>query len=180
MVCRPESIVQIDQIVYRESESPLGTLILGSTLSGCCLLEFEERGGLERIKQRLQKRYRYDVIPGTSDFIDQLEAELDSYFSGSLRTFSVALDLKGTPFQRAVWDALLEIPYGETRSYGDIARLIGKQRAVRAVGRANGDNYVAIVVPCHRVIERDGGRRGYGGGICRKRRLLELEQQAEL
>jgi AraC family transcriptional regulator of adaptative response/methylated-DNA-[protein]-cysteine methyltransferase len=150
-------------------------LVLGATWSGCCLLEFEDRGGLDRIRQRLHKRFRCDVVPGTNVHVDRLEAELGSYFEGSLQQFSVPLDLKGTPFQRTVWDTLLEIPYGETRSYGEIAKKIGKPKAVRAVGRANGDNYVAIVVPCHRVIQHDGGLRGYGGGLWRKRKLLDLE-----
>lgn len=172
--------MQVDPIVVRELESPLGTLILGATRNGCCLLEFEDRGGLERIRQRLRKRYHCEVISGTNDHVDRLETELELYFKGSLQAFSVPLDLKGTPFQRAVWDELLRIPYGETRTYGEIARRIGKPQAVRAVGRANGDNCVAIVVPCHRVIQHDGGLRGYGGGLWRKRRLLDLERQAEL
>ncbi len=169
--------MQIDQIVYRELKGPLGTMIAAATWSGCCLLEFEDRGVLDRIKQRLRKRYRYELIYGTNDFVDQLETELSSYFSGSLETFSVQLDLKGTPFQRAVWEQLLRIPYGETRSYGEIARSVDKPQAVRAVGRANGENYVAIVVPCHRVIQHDGGLRGYGGGIWRKKKLLDLEKR---
>lgn len=170
--------MQIDRIVFREIDSPLGTLVLGATMTGCCLLEFEDRGGLNRIEQRLRKRYRTEPVRGTNEYVDRLEAELDSYFKGSLQHFSVPLDLKGTPFQRAVWDELLGIPYGETRTYGEVARRIGKPKAVRAVGRANGDNYVAIVVPCHRVIQHDGGLRGYGGGLWRKRKLLDLEQQA--
>jgi AraC family transcriptional regulator of adaptative response/methylated-DNA-[protein]-cysteine methyltransferase len=171
--------MQIDQIVYRKIKSPLGTMIAGATWSGCCLLEFEDRGGLDRIKARLQKRYRYQVTYGTNDFVDQLETELSSYFIGSLKTFSVHLDMKGTPFQMAVWEQLLHIPYGETRSYGEISRSVGKPKAVRAVGRANGENYLAIVVPCHRVIQSDGNLRGYGGGLWRKKKLLDLERQFE-
>ncbi len=151
-------------------------MVAGATEKGCCLLEFEERRGLEGIGKRVEKRYGFEMIPGTNGHLDQLESELEMYFKGDLKNFSVPLDLKGTPFQTAVWDQLLGIPYGETRSYGDIARLVGKPRAVRAVGRANGDNCLAIVVPCHRVIQADGNLRGYGGGLWRKRRLLDLER----
>ncbi len=101
--------------------------------------------------------------------------ELEEYFAGHRRQFSFALDLRGTDFQLACWRALLAIPYGETRTYGDIARAVGKPHAFRAVGRANNRNPVAIVVPCHRVIASDGTLCGYGGGLDIKRKLLELE-----
>jgi methylated-DNA-[protein]-cysteine S-methyltransferase len=104
--------------------------------------------------------------------------ELDAYFAGELRQFSVPLDLRGTAFQRRVWQRLLEIPYGETRSYGYIARALGRPTAGRAVGRANGTNPVSIIVPCHRVIGADGRLVGYGGGLDRKKALLDLEAQA--
>jgi AraC family transcriptional regulator of adaptative response/methylated-DNA-[protein]-cysteine methyltransferase len=156
-------------------DSPLGKMVGGATSRGCCLLEFKDRGGLDAIKHRLQKRYRLDVIPGTNEFLVQLATELNRYFEGSLKDFTVTLDLKGSSFQMAVWEQLLRIPYGETRTYGEIARLIGNPRAVRAVGQANGENSVAIVVPCHRVIQSDGSLRGYGGGMWRKKRLLALE-----
>lgn len=167
-----------ERIVCRDLESPLGTLIAGATPRGCCLLEFEDRGGRERIQERLRARYRMEVTVGTTPDIDRLEAELARYFEGSLREFGVRLDPRGTPFQQAVWDRLLEIPYGETRSYGDVARAVGKPGASRAVGRANGANGIAIVVPCHRVIETGGGLRGYGGGLGRKRWLLDLEKRS--
>ncbi len=102
--------------------------------------------------------------------------ELRDYFSGKLRDLNIPLDMQGTPFQRSVWQALLTIPYGETRSYADVARLIGHPRASRAVGGANGSNPVSIIVPCHRVIASDGKLGGYGGGLDRKTVLLELEQ----
>jgi len=106
---------------------------------------------------------------------DEIIAELDAYFAGSLKKFSVPLDLRGTEFQRRVWELLLHIPYGETRSYGQIARAIGRPEASRAVGQAVGTNPVAIIVPCHRVIGASGGLVGYGGGLHRKQALLELE-----
>ncbi len=97
-----------------------------------------------------------------------------------MQDFSVPLDLKGTPFQMEVWKQLINIPYGETRTYGEIARSVGKPLAMRAVGRANGDNYLSIVVPCHRVIQSDGKLRGYGGGLWRKKYLLTIEKRYKL
>jgi methylated-DNA-[protein]-cysteine S-methyltransferase len=103
--------------------------------------------------------------------------QLGAYFAGELVDFDMELDLRGTEFQRRVWQALLTIPYGETRSYGEIAEQIGAPGAARAVGLANGHNPIAIVVPCHRVIGASGSLTGYGGGLDRKRTLLELEKQ---
>lgn len=107
--------------------------------------------------------------------IGQAAAQLDEYFTGRRRAFQLPLDLRGTPFQQKVWNALLEIPYGETRSYAELARSIGAPKAFRAVGAANGANPIAIVVPCHRVISSGGGVGGYGGGVPLKKRLLALE-----
>jgi methylated-DNA-[protein]-cysteine S-methyltransferase len=108
----------------------------------------------------------------------RVTAELEAYFSGKLHQFSVPLDLRGTDFQRKVWELLLGIPYGETRSYGDIARMLGRPTASRAVGRAVGTNPIAIIVPCHRVIGANGDLVGYGGGLYKKRALLDLEARA--
>jgi methylated-DNA-[protein]-cysteine S-methyltransferase len=107
------------------------------------------------------------------DAVDQLQA----YFAGQRTAFDLQLELRGSEFQRRVWDALLTIPYGETRSYGEIAEQIGAAGAARAVGLANGRNPIAIIVPCHRVIGTGGGLTGYGGGLDRKRALLELERR---
>jgi methylated-DNA-[protein]-cysteine S-methyltransferase len=104
-------------------------------------------------------------------------AQLDSYFAGELTEFDVPLAPRGTEFQRSVWDALLEIPYGETASYGEIAAAVGKPHAVRAVGTTNGRNPIAVIIPCHRVIGANGSLVGYGGGLDRKRLLLELEAE---
>jgi methylated-DNA-[protein]-cysteine S-methyltransferase len=107
--------------------------------------------------------------------LDLLEEELGAYFAGTLRGFSVLVKPAGTEFQRGVWAELLKIPYGETVSYGKVARRIGRPTASRAVGAANGANPVAILVPCHRVVDSKGGLHGYAGGLERKRRLLEVE-----
>ena len=105
----------------------------------------------------------------------RLISQLDAYFAGKLREFKIPLDLRGTSFQRQVWDLLCGIPWGETRSYGEIAKALGRPKAARAVGRAVGTNPVSIVVPCHRVIGSDGTLTGYGGGLDRKKALLKLE-----
>jgi AraC family transcriptional regulator of adaptative response/methylated-DNA-[protein]-cysteine methyltransferase len=164
-----------DRIVYRELPSPLGKLLAGATAEGCCLLGFQDREDLAKTEGRLQIWHKPALRRGTNAFLDRLELELAEYFKGSLRAFSAPLDLKGTPFQMAVWRLLLDIPYGETRSYGQLARAVGKPGASRAVGRANGSNPVAIVVPCHRIICSDGQLGGYGGGLWRKKYLLALE-----
>jgi methylated-DNA-[protein]-cysteine S-methyltransferase len=104
-----------------------------------------------------------------------LRAQLDEYFARRRRAFDLPLEYPGSPFQRSVWDALLRIPYGETRTYAELASELGVPGAARAVGRANGANRLAIIVPCHRVIAAGGGLGGYGGGLWRKLRLLELE-----
>ena len=108
--------------------------------------------------------------------LDRLKAELAEYFAGQRRSFEVPLHVSGSPFQERVWQELLKIPYGETRSYEDVARQTGSPDAVRAVGTANGSNRIAIVIPCHRVVNKGGKLGGYGGGLWRKQRLLGLEQ----
>ena len=163
-------------IVYRDFDSPLGPMIAGATPDGVCFLEWHDRGGVERIMERVEKRYKRALTPGNNVHLDQLEQELAQYFSGTARRFLTPVDVTGTPFEQAVWGQLLAIPYGQTRSYGDLAMALGKPGVQRAVGRANGANYVSIIVPCHRVIESNGNLRGYGGGLWRKKWLLELEQ----
>jgi len=124
---------------------------------------------------RLKKLLRAEMLPGSHPHFTTLSRQLEEYFAGARREFDLPLVLKGTPFQEEVWKGLLEIPYGTTRSYREQAGLLGRHRAVRAVARANGENRIAIVVPCHRVVGSDGKLRGYGGGLWRKRYLLEHE-----
>lgn len=156
--------------------SPLGPLVAGATEDGICLLEFTERRMLEKQFAEIGRRFGGAVLPGMNPRLEALRDELDRYFEGKLRRFTVPLRYPGSPFQEKVWSALLEIPYGETRAYKDLAAAIGDPAAVRAVGRANGQNRIAIVIPCHRVVNADGGLGGYGGGIHRKRYLLDLER----
>lgn len=156
-------------------ESPLGPLVAGATDQGVCLLEFSDRrmleAQLENVRQRLGP-----VLPGTHPMLDQLRSELGEYLDGRRRAFTVPLVYPGTPFQVKVWDALRAIPYGETYSYEKLAWSVGAPGAQRAVGHANGQNRLAILIPCHRVVNKDGKLGGYGGGLWRKQLLLDLER----
>jgi AraC family transcriptional regulator of adaptative response/methylated-DNA-[protein]-cysteine methyltransferase len=156
-------------------ETPLGPMVAGASERGVCLLEFTDRRMLEAQLTTLRRRFRAALAPGENAHTRRLRAELAEYFAGTRRTFEVPLEHPGTPFQIAVWQALRGIPFAATRSYQAIAKRIGAPRAVRAVGAANGLNRIAIVVPCHRVIGKDGSPVGYGGGLWRKRWLLDHE-----
>ena len=158
--------------------TPLGPMVAAATDDTLVLLEFVDRRMLPAQFKRIQRALGCLFVPGESPLFAKVRAELDEYFSGARRDFSLPVDVHGTPFQRQVWAALRTIPSGETRSYADIARQIGRPTAVRAVARANGDNALAILIPCHRVVGSDGSLTGYGGGLWRKRRLLELERGA--
>jgi O-6-methylguanine DNA methyltransferase len=165
--------------------SPIGPLFLAASRKGLLALEFDVRTPgqqsirpnprdlrRESMQQAERAKFAFQEAP---DLLHIYTKQLDEYFSGQRREFTFSLDLRGTDFQLACWRALLAIPYGETRSYADIARAVGKPNAFRAVGMANNRNPVAIVVPCHRVIASDGTLCGYGGGLDVKRVLLELE-----
>ena len=143
--------------------------------SGWIPFDFKPRVGEGPQIKRLRARLDCAVSPGSNAVLRQTEEEPEAYFGGGLTTFSLPLLLKGTPFQTEVWKALLKVPFGSTASYGELAVAIGNPKAVRAVGKANGDNPLAIVVPCHRIIGTDGKLTGYGGGLWRKKALLELE-----
>jgi AraC family transcriptional regulator of adaptative response/methylated-DNA-[protein]-cysteine methyltransferase len=126
----------------------------------------------------MRRLFDTTIAPGDNLHLDRLREEMAAYFAGHLTCFTVPLVYPGTPFQRRVWDELQRIPYGVTRSYEDLALTIGTREAVRAVGRANGQNRIAIVIPCHRVVNKSGKLGGYGGGLWRKQWLLDLEQGA--
>jgi len=158
--------------------TPLGPMLLGVSEKGVCLLEFTDRPMLETQLGRLAKRLDCAFVPGRTELGDRLASELAAYFAGELHAFETPLHTAGTDFQERVWRELRSIPYGRTRSYAEQATRIDAPRAVRAVARANGDNRIAIVIPCHRVIGADGTLVGYGGGLWRKRYLLELEGRA--
>lgn len=137
----------------------------------------EKNGKIVRIKPNRPPEPAIHAVEKETSLIAEAVSQLSAYFEGRLKTFDLPLDMSGTPFQMKTWEALKTIPYGETRSYGDIARQIGQPKACRAVGMANHNNPVAIVVPCHRVIGSDGSLTGYGGGLPIKRQLLDLEKR---
>ena len=154
---------------YRYHDSPLGSILIVG-----------EGGYLHSLTlptQRLDEWPLSDWQPTKTRYTDCVR-QLDEYFDGKRQSFSLNLAPQGTPFQRKVWDALLQIPYGVTRSYQDIARVIGNPKAVRAVGGSNARNPIAIVIPCHRVIGATGKLTGYAGGLKYKRALLELERSS--
>ncbi len=158
-------------------ETPLGALTAIGDEEALYLLDYADRRGLERQIERLRGRARAGIVPGRTGPIAQIEAELAAYFEGCSMRFETPLARPGSPFQNAVWDALHAIPPGQTLSYAEIAHAIGRPGAARAAGRANGANPFAIVIPCHRVINADGGLGGYGGGLARKRWLLDHERR---
>ncbi|WP_323186438.1 methylated-DNA--[protein]-cysteine S-methyltransferase [Streptomyces sp. NBC_00687] len=152
-------------------DSPYGPLTLVADDGVLC--------GLYMVGQR--HRPQEETFGERDDTLfDEVTEQLDAYFAGELKEFTVELRLAGTPFQRSVWDRLRQIPYGETRSYGELAEALGNLGASRAVGLANGKNPIGIIVPCHRVVGASGGLTGYGGGLDRKQRLLDFESGAAL
>jgi O-6-methylguanine DNA methyltransferase len=169
--CHPEAA---RRAVSRELMTPLGPMIAAASDAGICLLEFADRRMLPAQRATIRRRIG-PLAQGDHPHLERLGRELAGYFAGDLREFSVPVDAPGSEFQERVWAALRAIPYGETISYAELARRVGEPRASRAIGRANGSNRVAIVIPCHRVVSSGGGLGGYGGGLWRKERLLALE-----
>lgn len=160
--------------------TPLGAMVAMATMSGLAMLEFEDGERPDAQLARVTRRTGGNVVPGTNAILAQTEDELGRYFARELRSFTIPLHTSGTLFQERVWAALCAIPYGATRSYSEQARAIDAPDAVRAVARANGDNRIAIVIPCHRVIGANGKLTGYGGGLWRKEYLLGIEQGGTL
>lgn len=166
-----------EQVICTDMETPIGKMIVGSTDKGCCLLEFHDRGGEEKIGLAIEKRYRKDIVAGKCKTNDMVITQMSAYFAGTRTEFDLPLDIVGTPFEKSIWQELLVTPFGKTRSYGEVGAAVGNPQASRAVGRANGANRISIIVPCHRIIEANGNLRGYGGGLWRKRWLLDHEQK---
>jgi len=156
--------------------TPLSPMFACASNEGICLFEFTDRKMLETELKDLQKRLNAVILPGNNKHLEQLQSEVDEYFAGKRKQFTVKLDTPGTDFQKSVWNILKEIPYGETRSYKQQAINLGKPNAVRAVASANGHNRISIIIPCHRVIGSDGNLTGYGGGLHRKKWLLDFEK----
>jgi AraC family transcriptional regulator of adaptative response/methylated-DNA-[protein]-cysteine methyltransferase len=157
--------------------TPLGPMLAAATDEALVLLEFADRRALPRQVERVRHRLGVAFTPGRNPVIERAAKELEAYFAGRLERFTVPIRPCGTEFQRAVWAELAAIPAGETRSYSDLASAVGRPGAVRAVGSANGANAIAIVIPCHRVVGSDGRLKGYGGGVWRKQRLLDVESE---
>lgn len=157
--------------------TPLGPMLAVANARGLLLLEFEDRPLLPTQLRRVERATGSRPVEGGHPHLEQARRELGEYFRGHRETFTVPVVLDGSPFQNAVWYQLLRIPFGRTTSYDEIARNINLPGGARAVGRANGDNRIAIIVPCHRVINADGSLSGYGGGKRRKRWLLAHERR---
>ena len=172
----PVNSKKVTCILTRTIETPVAPLVACAVDGGVCLLEFADRRALQRQVQTLKRRLHGVIVPGTNEHLEQLSSELQEYFAGRRTRFAVPLVTPGTTFQQLVWQELLRILFGQTRSYEQVAAAIGRQNAPRPVGRACGDNRVAILIPCHRVVRCDGSLAGYGGGLWRKHFLLNLEK----
>lgn len=166
-----EKIVDLKRI-----ETPLGTMIACANENGICMLEFSDRKALPTELKEISKHFDANIVQGENPHFKTLEKELEEYFEGKLKDFTVPLAPVGTDFQKNVWEILRTIPYGTTRSYQQQADILGNPKAVRAVANANGLNKISIIIPCHRVIGTNGRLTGYSGGIWRKQKLLELEK----
>ena len=169
--CRPAPIV-----VTAELSTPLGPMLAGAMDAGICLLEFTDRRMLPTQRAIVGRRLG-TLVSGHHRLLDRLQRELDGYFAGALREFTVPMVAPGGTLDELVWAELRRIPYGDTISYEELAHRVGRSGAARAVGSANGRNRIAIAIPCHRVVEKGGGLGGYGGKIWRKDRLLALERR---
>ena len=172
----PKNSKEKHVIDFTRIETDLGTMVACATDKGVCLLEFSDRKGLETELKQLAKYHNANIVQGQNKYFKQLKDELDAYFEGRLKEFNVPLDISGTDFQKQVWQALVEIPYGTTSSYLRQAEGLGKTSSVRAVANASGMNKIAIIIPCHRVVGSDGSLTGYAGGLWRKRKLIDLEK----
>jgi AraC family transcriptional regulator of adaptative response/methylated-DNA-[protein]-cysteine methyltransferase len=158
-------------------ETPLGPMLAIAGDRGLELLEFVDRRALETELRELRRTLGSAIVPGEHPILQQTRQELSEYFESGRREFTMPLNQRGSDFQLKAWNALCRIPYGQTRSYADMAREVGSPAAVRAIGRVNGQNRIAIIVPCHRVIRSDGTLCGYGGGRWRKQWLLDHERK---
>jgi len=165
---------RIVNITYIETD--LGLMVAAATDKGICMFEFADYKLIDLELRQLGEEFKAPLVQGENPHFDTLRKQLDEYFKGERKTFDIPLDLAGTEFQKKVWLALLQIPYGCTTTYGKQAELLGMPSSVRAVANANGKNKISIILPCHRVIGADGSLTGYGGGMWRKKKLLEFER----
>ncbi|PQO38679.1 XRE family transcriptional regulator [Blastopirellula marina] len=173
----PTSIKDGEPILVQRILTPLGPMLAAGSDAGLCLLEFADRKMLPKQFERVSKLFAQPILPGTHPVLSEAADQIEQYFQGTRTEFTLPLRLDGTSFQQQVWKLLEGIPFGQTSSYGELAERLGKPTASRAVGRTNGDNRLAIVVPCHRVVRSDGHLCGYAGGLWRKKWLLEHERK---
>jgi AraC family transcriptional regulator of adaptative response/methylated-DNA-[protein]-cysteine methyltransferase len=167
---KARSLINISKL-----STPLGPMYAGASEKGLCFLEFTDRKMIDQQIEQVQQRMKARFVRVMTPVLTAVESQLDEYFNAKRREFEIPLDINGTVFQIKAWQALQQIPYGETRSYQQQATHIGNNKAVRAIASANAKNHIAIVIPCHRVIAKNGGLAGFGGGVWRKKYLLDLE-----
>ncbi len=161
-------------------KTKIGEFKIGSFDNKICLLDFRYRKMRQRVDNRILKGLNAEFVEDEDDIIISIKHEIDKYLRGELIRFSTPILTVGTEFQKMVWDELMKVEYGKTASYLDIAKRIGKREAVRAVANANGNNAIAIIIPCHRIIQTDGSIGGYSGGITIKKKLLQMEREIKL
>jgi len=166
----------MNRISIQYFQTPVGEMILGAYENRLCMADWRYRKDRESIDRRVQKGLHAVFVEEENEVLDLAKGELEAYFKGLRQTFDIPLLLVGTAFQKSVWQALLQIPFGTTVSYRDLAQHIDKKTALRAVASTVGANAISIFIPCHRVIGVDGSLRGYAGGLEAKKRLLALEQ----
>ena len=171
-----ESIVRGMSMIHIQTyKSPVGEMILGSYGDALCIANWKYGKTKESIAHKIAKALNSEYIETLSKTIEEAKKQLDEYFKGKRKVFDIPLLMVGTPFQKLVWEALFQIPYGETASYAEQAKRIDNEKAVRAVASANGANAIAIIIACHRIIGSDGNLVGYAGGLSTKKKLLDLE-----
>ncbi len=155
--------------------TPYGELVLGESGGELCLCDWKYRKMRDQIDNRIQTGLQAEFKLEETEFLDEVKSQLNEYFSKERTTFDLPLLFVGSDFQKSVWEKLLAIPYGKTNSYLELSRILGDEKAIRAVATANGANAISIIVPCHRVIGSDGSLTGYAGGLNAKQKLLQLE-----
>ena len=164
-------------ICIKHIDTPVGKMRIGASDEGICLFDFQYRKSIDSIMKRIETLSGKKFTEGEHPHFKLLEEQIGEYFTGTRKDFDLPLHLVGTPFQKSVWEGLLKIPYGETRSYKQQSIFLENEKAIRAVATANGENGIAIIVPCHRVIGTNGTLVGYGGGLQRKKWLLDHERK---
>jgi len=166
----------MNQINIQYYKTKIGELILGSFDGRLCLLDFRYRKMRTTVDNRIKNGLKAEFVEQNDEILKKTKEQLDEYFIGNRREFDIPLLMVGTDFQKSVWNALMKVPYGSTLTYLQLAKNLNNEKAVRAVASANGANSIGLIIPCHRIIESNGGLGGYGGGVAVKKRLLKLEQ----